>query len=154
MIFNEPWCNGVDLDTIVQGSHASLSIDSSSGYVLNPIPSGSGFKKGVCIWFIMPGVSCPRAPLAWSPFLEGLRLTPLVPSPLFSLNAISDKVIWATTVVTALLLLLNILHCSDKAYYELFGYAFNAIWVFTVNAFLLVDTLFLQVYHSCRRGHG
>ena len=69
-------------------------------------------------------------------------------------QAITAKVIWAATVVTVLLLLLSILHCSCKVYNELFGYAFDAIWVFVVDAFLFVGTLFLQVCHSCRRGHG
>ena len=57
-------------------------------------------------------------------------------------------------MVTALLLLLSILHCSGKVYNELFSYAFDAILIFTVNAFFLVGTLFLQVCHPCRRGHG
>ena len=67
-------------------------------------------------------------------------------------QAISDKVIQAATVVTAFLLLLSIFHCSGKVSNELFGHAFNAIWVFTVDAFLLVGTFFLQVCHPCRRG--
>ena len=47
---------------------------------------GMGFKKGVCVWHFMPWVSHPGAPLAGLPFLEGLRLPSLVPSPLFGLN--------------------------------------------------------------------
>ena len=40
-------------------------------------------------------------------------------------------------MVAVLLLLLSVIHCSGKTYYEFFGYAFDAIRVFTVNAFLL-----------------
>ena len=46
---------------------------------------GSGFKKGVCVWHFMLG--CPGTPLPWLPFLEGLRLPSLVPSPVFGLKA-------------------------------------------------------------------
>ena len=124
---------------------------------------GMGFKKGVCVWHFMPWVSCPGAPSVWSPFPEGLGLPSLAPSPLFGLNevcsrchyqqTISDKMIWAATVVTVLLLL-SILHCSGKAYNEFLSYALNTIWVFTVNAFPLVSTFFLQVCNPCRRGHS
>ena len=65
-----------------------------------------------------------------------------------------DRVNLAATVITALLLPLNILHSSGKMYNELFGYASNALWVFTVNTFLLVSALFCKVCHPCRRGHG
>ena len=43
---------------------------------------GLGFKKGVWVWHFMPGISCPGTPLAWSPFLEVLRLPSSVLSPL------------------------------------------------------------------------
>ena len=48
VIFNEPWCNGVDLGAIVQESHASLPTGSYFGYVLDPIPSvkGIGIQEG------------------------------------------------------------------------------------------------------------
>ena len=60
-----------------------------SGHVSIPYHQlkGLGFKKGVCIWCFMPGVSCPGAPLAQLPFLDGLRLPSLVPSPLSGLKA-------------------------------------------------------------------
>ena len=54
VILNKPWHNGVDLGTIVQDSHASFSIDSYPGYVLNPIPSikGIGIHEGsLCLAF-------------------------------------------------------------------------------------------------------
>ena len=65
-----------------------------------------------------------------------------------------DEVIQAATVITALLHLLSILHCSGKVYSELFGYAINAIQVFAVNIFLLVSAFFLQVCHPCRGDCG
>ena len=48
VILNEPWHNGVDLDAIIQESHASLSIDPYPGYVLNPVPliKGIGIQEG------------------------------------------------------------------------------------------------------------
>ena len=52
--FNKPWCNGVDLGAIVQESHASIPIDSHSGYILNSVPSvtGVGIKGGsLCLAF-------------------------------------------------------------------------------------------------------
>ena len=48
---------------------------------------GSGCKKGVCAWDLMPWTSHPGAPLAWSAFLEGPRLPSSVPPPPFSSNA-------------------------------------------------------------------
>ena len=58
----------------------------------------------------------------------------------------------ASTVITALLCLLSVLHGSDEAHNELFGHAFDAIWVFAINVFLLAGAIFLQVCHLCR-GH-
>ena len=48
VIFNKPWCSGVDLGTIVQESHASLPIDSYSGHILDPIllVKGVGIQEG------------------------------------------------------------------------------------------------------------
>ena len=53
-----------------------------------------------------------------------------------------DEMVWAVTVLTMLLHLLSIFHCSGKVYNELFCPAFNAIWVLTIYAFLLISTLF------------
>ena len=47
---------------------------------------GLGFKKGVWVWHFMSEVSHPGTPSAWSPFLEGLGLPSLVPSPPSSLK--------------------------------------------------------------------
>ena len=33
---------------------------------------GLEFKKGVCVWPFMPGVSCPGAPLVWWPFFGAI----------------------------------------------------------------------------------
>ena len=50
-----------------------------------------------------------------------------------------DKMFWAAAVVAAFLLLLSILDCPSKVYYELFSHTFNAIGVFTLSAsFFLV----------------
>ena len=54
MVFNEPWCNGVNLCAIVQESHAALPIDPFPGYVLNPMPAvkGIGIQEGsLCLAF-------------------------------------------------------------------------------------------------------
>ena len=45
VIVNKPWCNSVDFCAIVKESHASLHVDSYSGYILDPVP----FVKGVGI---------------------------------------------------------------------------------------------------------
>ena len=72
VILNEPWHNGVDLGTIVQESHASLSIDSYPGYVLNAVLliKGIRFKKRVCVLHLgcpILGHLCLRGlgPLLW-----------------------------------------------------------------------------------------
>ena len=60
MIFSEPWYNGVDVGAIVQESHASLTVDSYSGYVLDPVPSvkGVGIQEGsLCLAFYTLGVT-------------------------------------------------------------------------------------------------
>ena len=44
VIFNEPWYSGVDLCAIVQESHATVSVDSHSGHVLNPVPLVKGVR--------------------------------------------------------------------------------------------------------------
>ena len=44
-----------------------------------------------------------------------------------------------------LLHLLSIFHCSGKVYNELFCHAFNTIRVLTIDAFLLIGTLFFYV---------
>ena len=44
MVFNVSWCNGVNLCTIVQVSHAALSINPYPGYVLDPVPSIKGVR--------------------------------------------------------------------------------------------------------------
>ena len=64
-----------------------------------------------------------------------------------------DEVIWAVTVITMLLYLLIILDSSGKMYHELFKYAFNAIGIIAINAFLLI-TFFFQVCHSCGGGYS
>ena len=88
VMFNETWCNGVDLGAIVQEGHASLSIDSYLCYVFDPIPSIKGvwIQEGSLCLIFMSWVSYPGAPLVVSPLFEGLRLPSLVPSPLFGLN--------------------------------------------------------------------
>ena len=60
-----------------------------------------------------------------------------------------DEVIRAATMITVLLCLLSILHSSGEVHNELFGHDFNAIWVFVIDVFLLLGTLFLQVCHPC-----
>ena len=82
VIFNEPWCNDVDLGAIVQESNASIPIDSYSGYVLNPVPSVKGvrFQKGVCIQHFMPWVS-------WVTF--GMVTFPFFPQPSLVLSPLS-----------------------------------------------------------------
>ena len=80
MSFNKLWCDGIDMCTIVQDSHAALPIDSYSGYILAPIPLGKGIQDSrresgfgiLCLGFHYPG-----APLVWSPFLEGFGLSSL-----------------------------------------------------------------------------
>ena len=65
VIFNETWHNGVDFGLIVQEGHASLSIDSYPGYVLDHVPSikGVGIQEGsLGLMFYTSGV------LSWSTF--------------------------------------------------------------------------------------
>ena len=92
-----------------------------------------------CIWPLMPWVSHPGAPSVGLPLRVLGSLLWCHPLFLVYMRVCSrchhqwtvlDKVIWAATVVTALLL--NIFHCSGKAHNELFGYTFSAIWVFAV----------------------
>ena len=61
----------------------SLTLTLAMFLILYHWLKGSGFKKGVCIWHLMPWVSHPGAPLVGLPFLEGLELPALVLSPLF-----------------------------------------------------------------------
>ena len=60
VIFNETWCNGVDFGAIVQEGHASLSIDSYPGYILNPIPSikGIGIQEEESVFDVL-SLGCP-----------------------------------------------------------------------------------------------
>ena len=90
MIFNKPWCNGVDLCTIVKENHAALHINSYSGYILDPVPfiEGVGIQEGSLHSVFMPWVSHPGEPSVWLPFLEGPGFPLLAPSPLSGLNAI------------------------------------------------------------------
>ena len=55
VILNKSWHNGVDMDTIVQESHAYLSVDSYPGYVLNPIPfiKGARIQEGSLVFCIL-----------------------------------------------------------------------------------------------------
>ena len=88
VIFDKTWHNDVDLGAIVQEGHASLSIDSYSGYVLNPIPlikgvriqEGSLYLKfyalGVLSSGIFGGVTFVLG--AWAPFFSAV--------PSFGLN--------------------------------------------------------------------
>ena len=123
--------------------------------------NGLGFKKGVCVWHFMPWASHPGAPLVWSPSLRGLgsliqcclliSLQIWLHSRCHHQWTKPDKVIWAATVITVLLLLLSALHCSGKVYNEFLSHVFNAIWVHTVSAFLFVSTFLLQVCHPHSR---
>ena len=66
VIFNETWHNGVDLGTIVQEGHASLSVDSYLGYILDSIPliKGAGIQEGsLCLTFYTLSV------LSWGTFV-------------------------------------------------------------------------------------
>ena len=59
VIFNKTWHYGVDLGTIFQEGHASLSIDSYLGYILNPILSVKGVRiqeGSLCLVFHALGV--------------------------------------------------------------------------------------------------
>ena len=65
VICNETWHNGVDLGTTVQEGHASVSIDSYPGYVLDPVPSIKGVgiqEESLCLMFYTLGV------LSWGNF--------------------------------------------------------------------------------------
>ena len=90
MILNKPWHNGADLGAIVQESHASLSIESYPGYILNPVPliKGVGIQEGsLCLAFYTLGVLS-WTPSVGSPLFEEPGLPSLAPSPLFGLNVI------------------------------------------------------------------
>ena len=57
--FNELWCDGADLSTIVQESHTALPIDPYSGYILDPVPLGKriGIQEGcLSLTFYTQGV--------------------------------------------------------------------------------------------------
>ena len=61
MVFNKPWCNDVNLCTIVQESHTAIHINPYPGYVLNPVPSvkGIGIQEGsLCLAFYALDVPC------------------------------------------------------------------------------------------------
>ena len=160
MTFNISWFNGVNLHVIVLESHAALPIDFYSGYVLDHIPSIKGVRvqEGSQCTAVYILVSCPGAPLVWSPFPDGFSLPSLVPSPLSGLKmnlllfqparTITDEVVWAVTVITVFLCLFSIFHCPGKAYDELFSYTFGAIQVLIINASLLVGSLSFEVLWS------
>ena len=148
MIFHVPWHDGVNLCTIVQEIHAALPVNSYPGYILNLIQSVKGVRNqegSLCMAFYTLGIpSCVTFGMAifpwgaWPSFLSTVHSFCLkVPQPW----AIVDEVVWAITVITMLLPLLSIFHCSGKLYNELSCHAFNAIWVLMVNDFLLIGTL-------------
>ena len=89
VIFNKPWCNNVNLCTIVQESHAALPVDSYSCYILDPISSVKGVQiqeGSLCLAFYAWSVSS-WGTFGVTTFLEGLGLPSLVPFPLSSLQA-------------------------------------------------------------------
>ena len=59
--------------------------------------------------------------------------------------AFIDKMLQTAAEVAAFLLLLSILHCHGKAYYEFLSYTLNATRVFTLSAVFFLGALFLQV---------
>ena len=112
---------------------------------------GSGFMKGVCGHHFMPWASHPGAPLAWLSFLEGLSLPSSVLSPLSSLKVHLSSFLpamgnhgWSglgchsdnntSPSVKHLSLLWPCIQWTLLS-------CFDAIWVLTIDAFLLVGTL-------------
>ena len=102
-------------------------------------------------------LGCPVLGHLWCGCLSLRGLDSLLwcrPSLQFKCEYVLDPATSGQSMITALLCLLSVLHCSGKAYNELVGYSFNAIWVSAVDTFLLVGTLFLQVCHPSQRGCG
>ena len=63
-----------------------------------------------------------------------------------------DKVLWATAVVAAFLILLSFLHCLGQVHYKLLCHALNSIGVIAFSALSFVSAILFQVFHPYCRG--
>ena len=166
MLLNKTWHNSIYLYTIIKKGHAALSVNPYLGYIFDPIPLEKrvGIQEGsLCVESYTIGIPS-WAPLAWLPWLVGPGLPLLMPSSLFGLNGkltwmpspadTHDKMICTTTMVTALLILLGLLHCSSKAYNDFIHHIFNSIRIFAFGTCRFIRTLFFQMHCSYSRGLG
>ena len=94
--------DGVDLHPIVQESHTTLSINSHSSYILNPMPmlNGVWIQEGSLLgWLYALGTSVWRffsvvavAGGVWAPFLDAVPSLPFNCG--FSLKVFMSRQLW------------------------------------------------------------
>ena len=149
---------GVDLWTIVQESHATLSIYPHSGYILDPMPMlkgvwiqegclwGGFYTSRVSVWGLFNALVVGKG--FWAPFIDAI---PSLPFKWFFFSRslyeweIADKMFWAATVVAAFLICLGILHSPCQAYHKLFRNSFNSAGIITLLVFIITGGLFFQM---------